>query len=148
MCRFTLVCSYNPSYALYCSCIAEKERCNTAWAILDVRYCSCQIGSHFYNICGEGLLTARSVREMGVAAWAVGVCRKNWVCVLIPVHNFYSTSCLFWHAFPYIVCYCMSVTVASCLRQCHCLVQVFSEELCVCSVSSGNTEQAVHSNCL
>ena len=144
----TRVCSYNPSDTLYYSCISEKERCNTEWTILDVRYCSYQIGSQYYNRCGEGLVTARSVRGMVVIAWAIGVCRKISVCVLIPVHNFYSTLCLFWHTLPYIVCYCMSLTVVSCLRQCHCIVQVFCEELCVCSVSSGNTELAVHSNCL
>jgi hypothetical protein len=100
------------------------------------------------NTCGERLLTARSVIVMGVIAWAVGVCRKIWVCVLIPEHNFYSTLCLFWRALPYIVCHCMSLAVVSCLRQCHCRVQVFCEELRICSVSSGNTEQALHSDCL
>jgi hypothetical protein len=147
-CRFTLVCSYNPSDILHYSCISEKERCNIEWAILGVRYCSCQIGSQSYSTCGEGLLTARSMKEMGVIAWAVRVCKKIWVCVLFPVHNFYSTLCFFWHAPPYIVCSCMCLTMVSCLRQCHCIVQVFCEELCVCSVSSGNTEQTVHSHCL
>lgn len=126
----------------------KKEMCNTEWAILDVRYCSCQIGSQSDNTCGEGLLTARSVRGMGVIAWAVGVCRKIWFCVLIPVRNFYSALwCLFWHALPYIVCYCVSFIVVSCLRQCHCIVQVFCVKIFV-FVQLVVATQAVHSVCL